>query len=117
MILGIMKAVPKVIFATDNLAVVPGFATLIPAVDGSLSFLKVTNALLPLKRMSYIYHLIRFEKNQAKIQALLDFGSKINAMTPAYAAKLGLKDQSTNVGAQKIENSTLKTLGKILANF
>lgn len=38
----------------------------------------------------YIYYIFCFKKNQVKIQALLDFGSEINAMAPTYAASLDL---------------------------
>lgn len=51
----------------------------------------VENSVLLFKRVSCIYHPVRFKKNQAKVQALLDFDSEVNAMTPAYMARLGLK--------------------------
>ena len=38
-------------------------------------------------------------------------------MSPAYASKLGLKVHHTDVGAQKIDGSTLQTFGIALANF
>ena len=38
-------------------------------------------------------------------------------MTSAYASKLGLQVRHTDVGAQKIDGSTLQTFGMILANF
>ena len=38
-------------------------------------------------------------------------------MTPGYALKLGLKIRPTNSGAQKIDDSTLKTFGIVLASF
>ena len=38
-------------------------------------------------------------------------------MTPGYASKLGLKVRPTNVGAQKIDGSTLETFGMVLASF
>ena len=41
----------------------------------------------------------------------------MNAITPAFAAKLGLSTQITNVGAQKIDGSALKIYGKIIAEF
>lgn len=44
-----------------------------------------------------IYYLIWFKKN--KIQALIDFGSKFNVMTPAYASKLSFRVCQTNVRA------------------
>ena len=62
-----------------------------------------------------IYYLIRFQKNQ--IKALLNNGSKINAMNPNFAQKLDLKVWKTNVGAQKIDNSALKTFEIVIADF
>ena len=38
-------------------------------------------------------------------------------MTPAYTAKLGLQVQKANIGAQKIDGSTLETFGMVLADF
>ena len=38
-------------------------------------------------------------------------------MTPGYALKLGLKVRPTDVGAQKIDGSTLETFGMVLASF
>lgn len=60
---------------------------------------------------------MQFKKDQAKVQALLNFGNKVKAMTPAYAANLGLKVWSTNVRAQKIDDSIFKTFGMVLASF
>lgn len=52
----------------------------------------LTAATLPLfKHVSYIYYLIWLKKKLTKIQALLDFSSKINAITSVYATKLSLK--------------------------
>ena len=49
--------------------------------------------------------------------ALLDLGSEVNIMHPAFAEKLGLVVQTTNVGAQKINSTTLKTYGMVVAAF
>ena len=38
-------------------------------------------------------------------------------MSPAYVKKLGLYIWKTNVGAQKIDGSTLKTFGIVIADF
>ena len=62
-----------------------------------------------------IYYLIWFKKNE--VQVLIDSGSKVNAITLGYALKLGLKICSTNGGAQKIDNSTLKTFEMVVASF
>lgn len=71
----------------------------------------------PLKCVSFIYHLIWFKKDQTKIQVLLDPVSKINVMSPAYMAKLDLKDWPTNLGALKINVSTLEMFEMVLASF
>ena len=86
------------------------------------TFLSITGAsrqapkLKVLDSVPCICYLIQFCKNKGKdVLALLDFGSKINAMTPAYAAYLGLKLKKTNVGAQKIDRSSLATYGMVIA--
>lgn len=38
-------------------------------------------------------------------------------MAQVYIVKLGLKVQSTKVGAKKINDSTLKMFGMVLVNF
>lgn len=43
-----------------------------------------------LERIPCIHYPLRFWKDTNKIQILIDSGSKVNAMTPAYALKLGL---------------------------
>ena len=48
---------------------------------------------------------------------MLNFRSKINAMTSAYTAQLGFKVQKTNVDVQKIDKSSLKTYGMVIAAF
>lgn len=77
----------------------------------------LNNFALPLKYMLYIYYSVQIKKDKAKIQALLDSGNKINLMTLVYAAKLGPKVRSTNVGIQKINNFTFETFEMILASF
>ena len=56
-------------------------------------------------------------KSHIIVQALLDTGSKVKAMTLAYAARLELRICFTNVGASKIEESMLLTYYMMLANF
>ena len=68
-----------------------------------------------MQRVLCVYYPIWFKKKE--VQALIDSGSEVNAMSPAYASKLGLKVHHTNVGAQKIDGSTLKTFGMVLASF
>ena len=72
---------------------------------------------VPLKQVSCIYYLLRFWKDIVDVKALIDSGSKVNAMTPAYTSKLDLKVYHTNVGAQKIDGSTLKTLKIVLTSL
>ena len=71
-----------------------------------------------LVQVSCIHYPLHFRKdNQNKVQALIDYGSKVNTMIPAYILKLGLRVRQTNVGAQKIDGSTLKTFEIVLASF
>ena len=66
-----------------------------------------------------IHYPVQFQKDKEKatIQALIDSGSKVNTMTPAYAKQLGLQTQKTDVGAQKIDGSLLATYGMVIAAF
>ena len=58
-----------------------------------------TNKKVTLERVLYIHYLLRFQKDNASVKALVDLGSEVNAMTPAYAAKLGLKVRKTDIRA------------------
>ncbi len=69
-----------------------------------------------LKHVSYIWYPIQFQEGQP-IKALIDSGSEVNVMTPAYATKLGLTTQKTSVGDQKIDGSPLETYGMASARF
>ena len=74
--------------------------------------------MIVLDRVPCIHYPVQFRKDQgAIIQALIDSGSEVNAMTSAYARKLGLWTQRTDVGAQKIDGSLLKTYGMVIAAF
>ena len=64
-----------------------------------------------------IYYPIQFRKDKETIQALIDPGSKVNAITPTYAKKLGLRTQKTDIGAQKIDRSSLDIFGMVIAGF
>ena len=71
-----------------------------------------------LDRVPCIYYPVQFRKDKgATIQALIDSGSEVNAMTPAYAKQLGLQVRRTDVGAQKIDCSSLRTFGMVIAGF
>ena len=51
------------------------------------------------------------------MQALVDSGSEVNTMYPSFAKQLGLPIQPTDVGAQKIDGTTLDTLEMVVAAF
>ena len=71
-----------------------------------------------LQRVPCISYPVQFEGSQAgEVRALIDSGSEVNAMTPAFAAKLGLSTQPINVGAQKIDGSVIKTYDMTTAGF
>ena len=76
-----------------------------------------TNKEVTLEQVPCIHYLLPFEKDVVGIRALVDSGSEGNTMTPAYAAKLGLKDQKTDIGAQKFDGSILHTFEIVLASF
>ena len=66
-------------------------------------------------RVACIHYPVQFQEEQVK--ALLDSGSEVNVMSPAYTKRLGLKIRKTNVGAQKIDGSALETFGMVIADF
>ena len=68
-------------------------------------------------RVPFIYYPVQFQKGQEQVKALLDSGSEVNAKSPAYVERLGLKTQKTNVGAQKIDSSALEIFGMVIADF
>lgn len=70
-----------------------------------------------LARILYIDYPLHFQKNINKIQILLDLGSEVNAIMPAYVFKLSLQIRFTNVKAQKINGSTFKTFKIVLTSF
>ena len=73
--------------------------------------------LLALDWVPCIYYPIQFKKSEIQVQALINSGSEVNAMTPGYALKLGLKVCLTNIEAQKIDGFTLETFEIVLASF
>ena len=60
---------------------------------------------------------MQFCKDKETIGALINSGGKVNTITLAYTAKLGLKVYLTNVGAQKIDGLLLKTFEMVIAGF
>ena len=56
------------------------------------------------------------EDKNKDIRALIDLGSKVNAIYPIYAIKLGLRARKIDVGAPKIDRSHLDTFGIVIAD-
>ena len=48
---------------------------------------------------------------------LFDSDSKVNAIHPAFAEKLGFVVQTTNIGGQKMDSTTLETYRMMVAVF
>ena len=74
-----------------------------------------------LERVPCIRYPVRFrrkndEDEDKDVRALIDSGSKVNAMHPAYTTKLGLRARKIDVGAQKIDGFYLDTFGMVIAN-
>ena len=65
--------------------------------------------------MSCIYYPVKCQKKQVK--ALLNSSSKVNTISSGYAKKLKLKVWQTNVKAQKINDSVLKTFEIVITDF
>ena len=68
-----------------------------------------------LARVLCIPYPINFGKKS--VSALLDSGSEVNAVHPAFAKELGLPIRPTDVGVQKINGITLKIYGMVVAAF
>lgn len=60
---------------------------------------------------------MQIQESQDKTRALTDSDSKVNAMTPIYAAKLGLIIQKTSVKVKNIDGSIRKTYSMASASF
>ena len=72
-----------------------------------------------LERVLCIHYSVQFKKDtsKAQVQALIDSGSEVNAIHPTFAKQLGLPIRPTDVGAQKIDGTTLDTHGMVVAAF
>ena len=71
-----------------------------------------------LKRVSYIDYLVQFKNtNEAQIQALIDSGSEVNAIYLTLAKQPGLPIRPTDIGAPKIDGTTLDTYKIVVAAF
>ena len=64
-----------------------------------------------------IYYPIQFKKDTAEVWARIDLGSEVNAIGLAYAKKLGLQVRKTDVGAPKIDGSTLEIYSMVIVGF
>ena len=74
-----------------------------------------------LKRVLCIRYPVWFHQKNNKdedkdVRALIDSGSEVNVMYPAYPTKLGLCIRKIDVGAQKIDGSHLDTFGIVIAD-
>ena len=76
-----------------------------------------TNKEVTLEQVPCIHYPLCFQKNIAGVRTLINLGSEVNAITPAYAAKLSVKIRKTDIGAQKIDGSTLNIFEIVLASF
>ena len=68
-----------------------------------------------LARVLCIRYLINFGKKS--VSALLDSGGEVNAVHPAFTKELGLSIRLTDMGAQKIDGTMLKTYGMVVIAF
>ena len=68
-----------------------------------------------LARVPCIRYPINFKRQP--MSALLDSGSEVNAVHPAFAKELGLSIRPTDVGAQKIDGTKLETYEMVVAAF
>lgn len=85
--------------------------------DDFRTFAFATNILPLFKCISCIHYPIQFQKNQAKVQILIDFRSKINAMILAYVSKLSFIVQATNIKAQKIDGFIFQNISNCYGKF
>ena len=72
-----------------------------------------------LKCVPCIYYPVEFKKyaNETQVQALINSRSEVNTIHPSFVKELGLPIRSTEVGAQKIDGTTLDIYGIIVAAF
>ena len=70
-----------------------------------------------LERVPCIHYLLYFWKDSTKVKAWINSGNKVKALTLAYTSNLGLWAHYTDIGAQKIDDSTLQIFEMVLASF
>ena len=80
-------------FKAKKLVLVLETSALVTSASKEVQVIQVTQERkkVILDQILCIHHPVQFPKNKVVIiQALIDFGNEVNAMTPAYAKKLGL---------------------------
>ena len=65
----------------------------------------------------YIHYSMKIFKDKKTIRALIDSGSKVNAIASAYTAKIGLNIHPIYVIIKKINGLLLMTFKMIIAGF
>lgn len=70
----------------------------------------IDNFTLPFEWILCIYYPVQFKKDQAKVQALINFDNEVNTMNLTYIVKLSFKIRSINIKAQKIDGFIFDTL-------
>ena len=71
-----------------------------------------------LERVSCIYYPVQFKNmDKGPVQVLIDSRSEVNAIHPSFVKQLGLFIRPTDIGAQKIDGTTLKTHEMVVAVF
>lgn len=72
-------------------------------------------------RILYIYYPVLFQKDQRqedqKQITLFNSGNKVNAISPAFARKLGLHIRKLNIRAYKIESYALETFKIVIIDL
>ena len=84
-------------------------------VSVSTTSVSVTDGSKEVIRVPCINYPVQFQEEQ--VRALLNSGSEINAINPAYAERLNLKTWKINVGVQKIDGSALEMFGMVITDF
>ena len=70
------------------------------------------------ERVLCIHYPVRFkDTDKAPVQALIDLGSEVNAIHPSFVKELGLPIRPTDVGAQKIDSTTLNIYRMVVIAF
>ena len=67
--------------------------------------------------IAFLGDVIQDDSSLDPVLAILDSGSEVNEMHPAFAEKFGLVVWTTNVGAQKIDSTIFETYEMVVAAF